>query len=65
VSGSFSPGGSSSCVTGSNGTCTLSSSAIKNNYATSSTLTGNGVSGTLLKYDASQNAVTQIIIVRP
>jgi aqualysin 1 len=65
VSGSFSPGGSSSCVTGTSGSCTLTSSAIKNNAASSSTLTGTGVSGTLLNYDASQNAVTQILINRP
>jgi aqualysin 1 len=63
VNGSFSPGGNSSCVTGSNGSCSLNSSAIKNSAATSSTLTATGVSGTLLNYDASQNAVSQIIII--
>jgi subtilisin family serine protease len=65
VSGSFSPGGNNSCVTGSTGSCTLTSSAIKNNAATSTTLTGTGVSGTLLNYDASQNTVSQIVIGRP
>jgi len=65
VTGSFSPGGNNSCVTGSSGSCTLTSSAIKNNAATSTTLTGTGVSGTLLNYDASQNTVSQIVIGRP
>jgi subtilisin family serine protease len=65
VSGSFSPGGVNSCVTGSNGSCTLTSSAIKMNAASSSSLSATGVSGTLLNYDASQNAVSQIVISKP
>jgi aqualysin 1 len=65
VNGSFSPGGATKCVTGSTGSCTLTSSSMKNNAAVSSTLTGTGVTGTLLNYDASQNAVTQIVITRP
>ena len=65
VNGSFSPGGATKCVTGSSGNCTLTSSAIKSNSASSSTMTGTGVSGTLLNYDATQNAVTQIVITRP
>ncbi len=65
VAGSFSPGGGASCVTGSNGSCTVTSGPIKMNAATSSTLSGTGVSGTLLKYDASQNSVSQIVIARP
>jgi len=65
VSGSFSPGGNNTCVTGSSGSCTLTSSAIKMNAASSSTLSGTGVSGTLLNYDPSQNAVGQIVISRP
>jgi subtilisin family serine protease len=65
VTGSFSPGGSASCVTGSAGTCTLGSASIKNNAAASSTFTAGGISGTLLNYDAGQNAASQIVINRP
>jgi subtilisin family serine protease len=65
VSGSFSPGGGSKCITGSTGSCTLASSAIKNNAASSSTLSATGISGTLLTYDATQNSVTQIVISKP
>ncbi|NPC59390.1 S8 family peptidase [Caenimonas soli] len=65
VSGSFSPGGNGSCVTASNGACTMTSSAIKSNAAASSTLTATGISGTLLNYDASQNAISQIVISKP
>ncbi|WP_212744155.1 S8 family peptidase [Ramlibacter sp. 2FC] len=65
VGGSFSPGGSASCVTGSTGSCTLSSAAIKNNMGSSTTFSGNSVSGTYLTYDASQNTVSQIVITKP
>lgn len=65
VAASFSPGGNASCVTGSDGSCTVASGPIKMNAATSTTLSGTGVSGTLLKYDASQNSVSQIVIPRP
>jgi hypothetical protein len=65
VAGNFSVGGAASCVTGSTGNCTLSSGSIKANAASSTTLTGTGVSGTLMIYDASQNAVTQIVIAKP
>lgn len=65
VAGSFSPGGTATCVTGSNGSCTLSSGAIKLNAAASTVLSGTGISGAQMNYDASQNAVTQITISRP
>jgi aqualysin 1 len=65
VTGSFSPGGASTCVTASNGTCTLNSGLIKANTAHSTVLSGTGISGTLMVYDASQNAVSQIVINRP
>jgi hypothetical protein len=65
VAGSFSPGGSATCVTGANGSCTLSSGSIKSNQASSTVLTGTGISGTLMNYDASQNAVSQIVISKP
>lgn len=65
VAGSFSPGGNANCVTGTNGSCTLTSGPIKLNSASSSTLTGKGISGTLITYDATQNSVTQISINKP
>jgi aqualysin 1 len=64
ASGGFSPGGNASCVTASNGSCTLTSSPIKSKEA-STVLTATGITGTLLKYDATQNAVTQIVISKP
>jgi hypothetical protein len=65
VSGSFSPGGATKCVTGSTGSCSLASSAIKNNAASSTTVSATGISGTLMNYDATQNSVTQIVITKP
>jgi len=65
VAANFSPGGTAGCVTASNGSCTLSSGAIKSNAASSTALSATGISGTLLSYDASQNAVSQIVINRP
>ena len=62
VVGSFSPGGTASCVTDSAGSCTLSSATI-NKIQTKFTVTG--ISGPLMIYDASQNAVTQITILKP
>ena len=64
VSATFSPGGNSSCVTNSSGSCTLSSGSIKANAA-STTLTGNDISGSFMVYDASQNSVSQIVIRKP
>ncbi len=65
VAGSFSVGGSGSCVTGSSGSCTLSSAALKSTATTSTTFSGTGVSGSNLTYDASQNSVSQIMISKP
>ena len=64
VVGSFSPGGTASCVTGSTGTCTMTSATINRNTA-STTMSVTGVSGPLLNYDASQNAAAQIVISKP
>ena len=64
VNGSFSPGGTASCVTGSAGSCTMSSARIKANTG-STVITVTNVSGTNLSYDSSQNSVTQITIVKP
>lgn len=64
VSGSFSPGGNSSCVTGTTGSCTLSSGSIS--LTTGFTvMTVTSVSGTNLTYDASQNSASQLSIAKP
>jgi subtilisin family serine protease len=65
VAGGFSVGGNASCVTGSSGSCTLASTAIKSSAASSTTLTATGVTGSTMSYDPSQNSVTQIVIVKP
>lgn len=64
VNGSFSPGGNSSCVTGTTGSCTVSSANIS--LTTGFTvMTVTSVSGANLAYDASQNAASQISIAKP
>jgi subtilisin family serine protease len=65
VDGSFSAGGNATCNTDSTGTCTLSSGALKSSSTSSTTLTATGVSGNLMTYDRSQNAVSQIVIAKP
>jgi len=65
VSATFSPGGPASCVTGSAGSCTVTSGAIKSNSASSTVLSAAGISGTSMSYDASQNTVSQIVINKP
>ncbi len=64
VAGLFSPGGAATCVTGSTGSCTLSSGSISRSYATSLFSVGN-VTGSSLVYDASKNAVSSITVSRP
>jgi hypothetical protein len=64
VTGTFSPGGNSSCVTGSTGSCTLTSSNIRRTY-TSTTFTANAISGSGLVYDSTKNASTRTTISRP
>ncbi len=64
VNASFSPGGSASCVTASTGSCTMSSANISR--LTGSTVVAvTNVSGTNLSYDASQNSVSQITVLKP
>lgn len=65
VSGSFSAGGSASCVTSSTGTCAVTSATVKSSTTPSISFTGNGISGTLLKYDGTQNSVTQVMVIAP
>ena len=64
VAGLFSPGGAATCVTGSTGSCTLSSGSISRSYSTSLLGVGN-VTGSSLVYDASKNAVSSISVSRP
>jgi len=54
VNGSFSTGGTGSCVTAANGTCTITSGAIRKNIP-SSTFNVTGVSGSGLSYAAGSN----------
>lgn len=63
VSGSFSTGGSSSCVTGSTGSCSLSSGIIASTV-TSTTFTVNQISGSNLSYDPTQNKATRLLIAK-
>lgn len=66
VKGSFSPGGTVSCVTSSStGSCTLTSSIIKRNQGTATTLSITNLSGTNMTYDASRNLQSQIVITAP
>ncbi len=64
VAGSFSPGGTATCVTGSTGSCTLTSASINRSYLTSQFGVAN-VTGASLAYDASKNAVSSISVSRP
>lgn len=64
VSGSFSPGGSASCVTGSTGACTLTSGTL--GPSTPSTVFSvTNLAGSNMVYDATQNAAAQITIAKP
>lgn len=64
VSGSFNPGGSYSCITGSTGSCKLTSSKLPLS-TTASTLSITNVAGTNMTYDSTSNAATQLILARP
>ncbi len=64
VSGSFSPGGSASCVTASTGSCTMSSANI-NRISGSTVMLVTNVTGTNLSYDSTQNSISQITILKP
>ena len=63
VNGSFSSGGSASCVTGSNGSCTLTSSAIGSTMP-STVFTIDSLSGYNMIYNGA-NAASQITISKP
>jgi subtilisin family serine protease len=61
ATGSFSPGGSVSCVTGSTGACTVTSTNLS---VASTTFSVGTLSGTNMSYDASQNAASQLVVNR-
>jgi aqualysin 1 len=63
VSVEFLPGGAASCTTGSNGSCTVASGALKNTVNATDAV-ARGISGTNLVYDASQNSATSVRISR-
>jgi hypothetical protein len=66
VKGSFSPGGTVSCVTSSStGSCTLTSAVIKRSAGTKTTLTITNLSGSNMVYDASRNMLSQLVIMAP
>ena len=64
VSGSFSPGGTASCVTSSTGSCTLNSAVISR-LTSITVMTVQNISGTNLTYDPTQNSASQISVARP
>lgn len=64
VQGSFSPGGTASCVTASSGSCTLNSGKIKPN-TDATVMTVSNVSGSGLSYDPGGNLAVQITVTKP
>ncbi|MEY5101094.1 MAG: hypothetical protein RJA36_3813 [Pseudomonadota bacterium] len=65
VSGSFSNGGGDkSCVTGTSGTCTMSSSNLSSRSTASTAFTVTGLSG-FVHYDSTKNIETSETIYRP
>ena len=64
VSGSFTPGGATSCTTASTGSCTVTRTGIPTTTV-STTFTVSNVSGTNLVYSATQNAATQVTVAKP
>ena len=64
VTGTFSAGGSVSCVTGASGSCSVSMGVFSLG-TTAVTFTVNGVAGSFMVYDSSQNSASQITISYP
>ncbi len=64
VSGSFSPGGTASCVTSSTGSCTMNSAVISRSTSVT-VMTVTNVSGTNLTYNSGQNLASKISVARP
>ena len=64
VNGSFSPGGSVSCVTSSSGSCTLTSGRYNSSTA-STVFSMTGLAGTNIDYQPGMNLSTQLLISKP
>ena len=64
VTGNFAPGGDASCVTATNGSCTLTSGSLSSSVTTAVFTVGD-LSGNNMVYDAGQNSASQITITRP
>lgn len=64
VSGSFSPGGSATCVTSSTGSCTLTSATLRQSM-TSTVFSVSGLAGTNMVYQSSTNSASQILVSKP
>jgi len=65
VSGSFTVGGSAvSCTTGNTGLCSVTTSTISTR-TTSTTYSVSGITGSLMTYDRTANAVSSITVNRP
>ncbi len=65
VSGSFAPGSSKSCTTGTGGTCLVTSDTLARSSVGSVTFSVGNVTHASLAYDASANTESQIMITRP
>ncbi len=65
VTGGFAPGGTSSCKTGSTGSCTVTTGNLKASSTPSTTFSVSGISGTSMQYDGTQNFATQVVILAP
>lgn len=63
VTGTFSTGGSGSCVTGSSGTCAVQTKLKLTRTSTRFTVTG--VSGASLAYDPARNTVNEVTVLQP
>jgi hypothetical protein len=64
VTGRWSDGSTGSCVTGSSGTCSITSARLSKGTA-STTMTVQNVSGAALTYDATQNSASSVTIRKP
>ncbi len=64
VAGSFVPGGSTSCVTASTGSCALTLGNIPTSTM-SITFTVSNITGANMTYSASQNTATQVTVTKP
>jgi subtilisin family serine protease len=65
VTSAFAPGGNTSCLTDSTGSCNLDSNALSTKKVKFTDATVTGVSGASLVYDADQNSASRIRISRP